>query len=113
MMGFYEVANSILDRVEKNIVAFTVEEKIGQEYLRINVLLEGKKYWEALARTENLLLSYPLIPEEEKCFLYLNAEANFFLGRKEDAKVIYLKIKKTSPNYRLVENRLLEIEFNK
>ena len=112
-MRFYEVANSVLDRVEKNIAAFNVEEKIGHEYLRINVLLEDKKYWEALTRSENLLLSYPLIPEEEKCFLYLKAEANFFLGRKKDAKEIYLKIKETSPSYRLVENRLLEIEINK
>jgi tetratricopeptide (TPR) repeat protein len=112
-MGFYEAANSVLDRVEKNIVAFTVEEKIGHEYLRVNVLLEGKKYWEALARAENLLLTYPLIPEEEKCFLYLKAEANFFLGRKKEAKEIYLKIKEASPSYRLVGNRLLEIEINK
>ncbi len=112
-MEFYEVANSILDRIEKNINAFTIEEKINHEYLRINLLLLEKKYWEALARGENLLITYPLMPEEEKCFLYLNAEAKFFMGRKQEAKEIYLRVKKTSPNYRLVENRLLEIEINK
>lgn len=112
-MGFYEVANSILNRVENIIESLSLLEKINHEYLRISIFLNQKKFWEVSSRVDNLLLNYPLLPEEQKCFLYLKAEANFFLGRRNEAKEIYLKILKTSPNYRLVENRLFEIETNK
>lgn len=112
-MEFFEVAHSILNRIEKNLNSLSLKERINHEYLRLSVLMNEKKFWEVSSRIDSMLLDYPLVAEEENCFLYLKAEAQFFLGRKKEAKEIYLKIKRNSPNYRLVENRLLEIEINK
>jgi hypothetical protein len=113
MMGFHSVANYILDRLEENQKNLKIEEKLNLGYLRINIFLDQKKFWEAASLADEFLLNYPLTTEEEKCFSYLKAEAKFFQKMKTEAKIIYLGIKKISPGYRLVEKRLLEIESNK
>ena len=113
MMGFHNVAIYILDRLELNLKEITIEEKLNLGYLRINIFLDEKKFWEAASLADELLLNYPLTTEEEKCFSYLKAEAKFFQKMGAEAKKIYVSIKKNSPGYRLVEKRLLEIESNK
>jgi len=113
MMGFHNVAIYILERLEENLKEMPIEEKLKFGYLRINIFLDEKKFWEAASLVDEFLLNYPLTTEEEKCFSYLKAEAKFFQKKVTEAKIIYLGIKKISPGYRLVEKRLLEIESNK
>ena len=113
MMGMKNAALALQQHVEEEgLVSNELKSKLEFEYLRITVLNDTRQYYEAIARLEEIVHTWPIQQEERVCFLYLMAEIYRALGQKSLAAESYKQVFKLNPHYRLVRQRMKEIGAN-
>ncbi|MEI8348169.1 MAG: hypothetical protein WCG27_11925, partial [Pseudomonadota bacterium] len=113
-IGMPEVSLKILEKVEGWAwESFELKERINVSFLKISLLMENANYHGALALLEDIVHNWPLVIEEQSCFLYLMGEVYRKMDKIDSAKQAYLKVKAINPNYRLVRMRIKELEKSK
>lgn len=104
------VSEKICEKVEKIIIKRDLKEKINFYYLQAETLRHSKKMFLSLNVIDKVLESYPLNENEKVCFLYMKAEIYRKLDNQTEALKYYALVKKMNNNYRLVKQRLKEID---
>jgi len=110
LLGMPKVSLAVLARVQKALLSES--EKVNFHYIHIETLMKNEDYYKARDLIEDVLGSTPLVPSEKLTFLYLRAEAYFFLGFLSIALSLYREVKGLEHNYRLTEERIGTIEKN-
>lgn len=87
-----------------------VKQRAGIYYVWTQALSNNGDFYKSLDLIEDVIAGEPLFGEECLAFLYLKAEIYLKLKKLNKAKELYLEIKKQNPYYRLVKERLKEIE---
>jgi hypothetical protein len=90
-----------------------VKKRAGLQFMLAQSLYNNRDYYKAVDLIDDVISTEPLLQEELMAFNYLKAESYLSLKKFELAKALYLKIKKINPNYRLIVDRLRNIETNK
>jgi hypothetical protein len=106
-LGFYK---SSLDLIERVFELGELRDQIGLKYLECETLRMKQDYYKSLNKIEDYLEVTPLTENEKVSFLYLKAEILRELGRKRDALKVYSKVYGLNKNYRMISDRLKEIE---
>ena len=110
-MGLHGIALRFINMVdEKYIKDKEISEKLNFEYLSIVILMEMRRFQDAVLTVDKVLSSLPLLERENICFMYLKAESLRQLNDLKKAMAIYKWIKTIKPNYRQVRKRMFEIE---
>lgn len=87
-----------------------VKQRASTFYVWVQALFNSGEFYKAIDLVDEVLQTEPLYGEERIAFLYIKAEACLKLDKKKLAKEIYMAIKKQSPQYRLVGERLKLLE---
>jgi hypothetical protein len=110
-LGMPNVSLQILELLSNESSAeISVKEILNIKYLLIESYLEDKRYYKALNVVEETCESFPLIVNEKKCFYYLRAEILRKLGNIKEAYKYYTYVSQLDGQYRMVKQRLKEIE---
>ena len=109
MLGEYELSKKTLENFlnDKNI---DTEDKIDINYLLVETLLAQRNYFEAEKVINDVLFRFPLSEDKRVTFLYLKGDVYFLQGKKESAYQYFKIVSDERPSYRLVYQRLREIE---
>ncbi|MBL7665531.1 MAG: hypothetical protein JNM93_10395 [Bacteriovoracaceae bacterium] len=97
-------------KLNKLVSASTFKELV---FIQIENLIDVRKYYDALSAIEEITKTYPMNENEKLGFDYLQAEVYRNLNEKEKAFDLYNKIKKKKTKYRLLDERIRELESNK
>jgi hypothetical protein len=106
---FYAVSIMLIDRILQNHEE-EIEKELHLIYLKCETLRLSSNFYGALNIIEELLDEKPLTNNEKVSFLYLKGELLRSLGRKSDALKSYSKVFRLNKNFRMVVDRLKEIE---
>lgn len=87
-----------------------VQRRASLHFIMAQTLFDNHSYHKTLDVIYDVLENEPLLEDEILAFEYLKAETLLKLNRKDLAKSSYLKIRKLNPHYRLVGQRLKELE---
>tara|TARA_B100000029_G_scaffold308809_1_gene301446 strand:- start:4490 stop:5839 length:1350 start_codon:yes stop_codon:yes gene_type:complete len=111
-MEAYLICDYLIQVYERNQDFKRIDKKtfIDIEYLKVELFLKRNRPKLALSRCELILRSIPLIKKERISFLYLMAEAYKNLNIKNKSVEFYKAVSGLNPNYRLVQERLIEFE---
>ncbi len=90
--------------------ALNEEDNINLEYLKLETLMILEEYFKVRDIVEDMLGKYPVKGDELYSLLYLRAEAYLNLGQYENAYNSFNEIKALKSSYRLVNQRLKELE---
>lgn len=99
-----ELCNKILPLTDD------IQKRASLHFIMAQSLFESRSYHKALDVIHDVIENEPLLDNEILAFDYLRAELLLKLNKNDLAKKIYLKIKKVNPHYRLVGQRLKELE---
>lgn len=110
LLNLFPVSLEIAKKVDKS--QMNERESVNFNYLLIETHFLNGDYYKMRDICEDTLAELPLVKEERVAFLYLRAEAYYFLGFKEHSLAIYKSLAKLHPNYRLTEQRIRTIEAN-
>jgi hypothetical protein len=108
LLDLSKVAKDVIERVDKK--RLSEEEQINLEYLNLETLFKLEDFFHIRDLVEDAINNLPIKGEELNSFLYLKAESYYYLGKFKEAYWSYLEIKKLNSNYRLVNQRLKELE---
>lgn len=110
-MDLNTVALKILDIVENDILeSDNIGEKLNFSYLKTMTLFRKNKLHDALLLVKGILTGRPLLEEEKKCFMYLKGEILKKQGKRREALSVFNSVYRMDPNYRLISQRLNELE---
>ena len=109
-LGFYKVSITLINLIIIEIDEKAIKLKIELIYLKCETLILSKNLYGALNEIEEFLDIEPLTSKEKINFLYLKAEVLRKLGKKSEALKVYSKVYHINKKYRMVSNRLKEIE---
>jgi tetratricopeptide (TPR) repeat protein len=87
-----------------------VKQRASIHYTCAVAMYENQQFHKVIDIVNDIIDIEPLLTEEVMAFEYLKAEALFKLNRVKEARAIFTKIKKWNPHFRLVRQRLTEIE---
>ncbi len=87
-----------------------VKQRASIHYTCAVALFENQQFHKVIDIVNDVVEIEPLHSEEIMAFEYLKAEALLKLNRSKDARIIFAKIKKWNPHFRLVSQRLTELE---
>lgn len=107
--GFYNVSLLLIEKIIKTIDD-DLEKELGLIYLKCETMRMSSNYYGALNEIETLLDERPLTDNEKISFYYLKGELLRSLGRKKEALKSYSKVYHLNKSFRMVMDRLKEIE---
>ena len=87
-----------------------VNQRASIQFMLAQSYFESHEYHKVCDLIDDTFESEPLLQDESIAFKYLKAESLMKLKKYKMAKEIYIFIKKNSPRYRLVGERLRELE---
>lgn len=108
LLGMEQVVLTLCESVMK--VQTDVKQRASTYYVWSQALFNTNDFYKAIDLIDEVLQSEPLYGEERLAFLYLKAEACLKLNKLKMAKDLYSSIKKQNANYRLVGERLKQLE---
>ena len=100
----YELCQKMLE------LQVDIKDRVTTFYVWAQALSNNGDFYKTIDLIDDLFQKEPLNSEEDLAFKYLKAEACLKIKRTKMAKELYLEIKKINPHYRLVGERLIEIE---
>jgi len=100
----YELCQKMLE------LQVDIKDRVITFYVWAQALSNNGDFYKTIDLIDDLFQKEPLNAEEGLAFKYLKAEACLKIKRTKMAKELYLEIKKINPHYRLVGERLIEIE---
>lgn len=87
-----------------------VNERAGIQFMMAQSLFNNGDYHKAIDVVDDIFGEEPLLPDEMLAFNYLKADCWLKLKKYKAAKDLFLSIKKHNPHYRMVGERLRNIE---
>ncbi len=111
LISLPQVAINLAERVDTKLL--NEEERINIEYLKLETLMLLKKYFAVRDGVDDMINNFPIKGNELLSLLYLRAEALLALKHYKSAYYAFLEISKISSTYRLVGQRLKELEKHK
>lgn len=111
LLSLSQVAFDVAERVD--IKLLSEEERINLEYLKLETLMQLEKYFSVRDGVDDMINNFPIKGNELLSLLYLRAEALLGLKQLKNAYFAFLEIFKINNNYRLVRQRLKELEKHK
>jgi tetratricopeptide (TPR) repeat protein len=100
----YELCQKMLE------LQIDIKDRVITFYVWAQALSNNGDFYKTIDLIDDIFQKEPLNAEEGIAFKYLKAEACLKIKRLKMAKELYLEIKKINPHYRLVGERLVEIE---
>lgn len=79
-------------------------------FMKAQAMFNSSDYYKVVDLVDDMFENEPLLPDEMNDFDYLKAESLLKLKKYKNAEVIFMKIKKYNPQYRLVGVRLKYLE---
>lgn len=108
LLGMDKVVVSLCERVIPLIKE--VKQRAGVQFMLAQAYYNSNEFHKASDLIDDTFESEPLLPEETVAFKYLKAESLLKLKKYKAARELFLSIKKYNPHYRLVGERLRELE---
>ncbi|MCR9205611.1 MAG: hypothetical protein NXH75_13590, partial [Halobacteriovoraceae bacterium] len=108
LLNLYRVSIEIAKKVDTK--KLNERELVNYNYLLVETHFLNGDFYKMRDVCEDTLAGLPLIQEEKITFLYLRAEAYYFLGFHKHSLAIYKSLARLHPNYRLTEQRISKIE---
>ncbi len=108
LLGMDEVVKMLGERLIPLIT--DVRTRASVEFTCAQSLFEKQNFYAVVDYVDDVLEKEPLLDSELMAFEYLKAEALLKLKRIKQAHVLFAKINKRNPSYRLVHQRLKESE---
>ncbi len=108
LLGMDKVVVKLCEKVIPMITA--VDQRAGIQFMLAQSLYNNGEFHKVIDIVDDTFGEEPLLPEEMLAFNYLKAESYFKLKKYKAAKELFLGIKKFNPHYRLVGERLRNIE---
>jgi hypothetical protein len=109
--GFLGMDKVVMSLCEKIIPHLSnPHEKASLEFMQAQSMHNNGDFYKSIDLIDDIFSREPLLEDELVAFNYLKAESLMKLKKFKSAKEIFLGIKKRSPNYRLVSERLRYIE---
>lgn len=108
LLGMDEVVKMLGERLIPLIT--DVRTRASVEFTCAQSLFEKQNFYAVIDYIDDVLEKEPLLDSELMAFEYLKAEALLKLKRIKQAHVLFTKINKRNPSYRLVHQRLKESE---
>lgn len=108
LLGMDKVVVRLCERVIPLIKE--VKHRAGIQFMLAQALFNNNEFHKTCDLIDDTFETEPLLPEEVLAFNYLKAESLLKLKKHKTAKELFLSIKKYNPHYRLVGERLRELE---
>jgi tetratricopeptide (TPR) repeat protein len=108
LLGMDKVVVRLCERVIPLIKE--VKQRAGIQFMLAQAYYNSNEFYKACDLIDDTFESEPLLPEEALAFKYLKGESLLKLKKYKMAKELFLSIKKYNPHYRLVGERLRELE---
>lgn len=108
LLGMDKVVVKLCERVIPMLTA--VDQRAGVQFMLAQSLYNNGDYHKVIDIIDDTFGEEPLLPDEMLAFNYLKAESYLKLKKYKTAKDIFLSIKRFNPHYRLVGERLSNIE---
>lgn len=108
LLNLYPVSLEIAKKVD--FKKLNERELVNYNYLLVETHFLNRDFYKMRDVCEDTLAGLPLVQEEKVTFLYLRAEAYYFLGFHKQSLAIYKSLTRLHPNYRLTEQRISKIE---
>lgn len=87
-----------------------VKDRASTQFMLAQALFNNGEFYKVIDLIDDTFDSEPLVDDEVMAFNYLKAESYLKLKKYKLAKELFLIIKKNSPHYRLVGERLRHLE---
>lgn len=104
LLGMDQVVVSLCERAVPLIS--DVKERASLIFMQAQSLFNKGDFYKVIDLVNDTFSREALVPEEAIAFDYIQAESFLRLKKINQAKEIYIRIKKQNPNYRLVGERL-------
>lgn len=108
LLGMDKVVVRLCERVIPLIKE--VKLRAGIQFMLAQALFNNNEFYKVCDLIDDTFETEPLLPDEVLAFNYLKAESLFKLKKYKLAKELFVAIKKHNPHYRLVGERLRELE---
>jgi hypothetical protein len=102
----------VVVRLCERVIPLVKEVKLraGIQFMLAQALFNNNEFYKVCDLIDDTFETEPLLPDEVLAFNYLKAESLFKLKKYQLAKELFVAIKKHNSHYRLVGERLREIE---
>ncbi len=108
LLGMDKVVVRLCEKIIPLVSA--VDQRAGIQFMLAQALYNHGEFHKVIDLIDDTFGEEPLLPDEMLAFNYLKAECYFRLNKLKQAKDLFLNIKKINPHYRLVGERLRNIE---
>ena len=108
LLGMDKVVVRLCEKVIPLLTA--VDQRAGVQFMLAQSLYNSGDFYKVIDVIDDTFGDEPLLDDEMMAFNYLKAESYLKLKKLKAAKDLFLKIKKYNPHYRLVGERLRNIE---
>ncbi|MBC7429159.1 MAG: CDC27 family protein [Bacteriovorax sp.] len=108
LLGMDKVVVRLCEKVIPLLTA--VDQRAGVQFMLAQSLFNNGDFHKVIDIIDDTFNEEPLLPDEMLAFNYLKAESYFKLKKYKAAKDLFVGIKKYNPHYRLVGERLRNIE---
>ena len=108
LLGMDKVVVRLCERVIPLIKE--VKLRAGIQFMLAQALFNNNEFYKVCDLIDDTFETEPLLPDEVLAFNYLKAESLLKLKKYKVAKDLFVSIKKHNPHYRLVGERLKELE---
>lgn len=108
LLGMDKVVVRLCERVIPLIKE--VKLRVGIQFMLAQALFNNNEFHKVCDLIDDTFETEPLLPDEVLAFNYLKAESLLKLKKYKIAKDLFVSIKKHNPHYRLVGERLKELE---
>ena len=111
LLGMDKVVVRLCERVIPLVKE--VKQRAGMQFMLAQALFNNNEFHRVCDLVDDTFETEPLLTEEMVAFSYLKAECLLKLKKYKAARELFLSIKKYNPQYRLVGERLRDLEEHK
>jgi hypothetical protein len=104
--------DKVVVRLCERVIPLVKEVKLraGIQFMLAQALFNNNEFYKVTDLIDDTFEVEPLLPDEVMAFNYLKAESLLKLKKYKQARELFVSIKKHNPHYRLVGDRLRELE---
>lgn len=104
--------DKVVVRLCERVIPLVKEVKLraGIQFMLAQALFNNNEFYKVTDLIDDTFETEPLLPDEVLAFNYLKAESLLKLKKYKQARELFVSIKKHNPHYRLVGERLKELE---